>query len=39
MYCVTEMNLIKPEIAGGMLVFELQANAGDGLDLREIVSE
>lgn len=39
MYCVTEMNLIKPEIAGGMLVCGLQANAGDGLDLREIVSE
>lgn len=39
MYCVTEINLFKPEIAGGMLACRLQANTGDGLGLREIVSK
>lgn len=39
MCCVTEINLFKPETAGGTLVCRLQANTGDGLDLREIVSK
>lgn len=39
MCCVTEINLFKPEIAGGVLACRLQANTGDGCDLMEIVSK
>lgn len=36
---VTENNLFKPEIAGGVLACPLQGNPGDGLDLRAAVSK
>lgn len=39
MSCVTENNLFKPEIAGGVLACPLQGNLGDGLDLRTAVSK
>lgn len=39
MCCVTENNLFKPEIAGGVLACPLQGNPGDGLDFRAVVSK